>query len=101
MMKGCLMPLRLTLPPSSLKAIDTYITNLSASGLPYQLIQTKLSLKETKNKTGIKYSEIVLENVGQIDNMGDANVIKQERDKWYFAMRGQDIVSAEYVGQEN
>ena len=53
------MPIRLTIPPTSLKIIDEYMTHLTNKGLPYQIVKTKFEL-ETAKGAGMDYSKIKL-----------------------------------------
>ena len=95
-----MLPYRLTAPPSSLKAIDTYVSLLVAKALPYQLVNTEFSLKEVSNKTGITYSEIVLREAGKIESMKAAQQIKAMRSQFLEHMRGQAIEAEEYYTAE-
>jgi hypothetical protein len=55
-----ILPYRLTLPPSNLRAFDGYISNQAAQGNPWRMIWTRFELRPTKNKDGITYAELVL-----------------------------------------
>lgn len=99
-LKGEMLPQRLTLPPSNLKAIDMYISLLTSKGLPYQLVVTQFGLKKANNKDGIAYSEIVLERIGTVDSSEKALELKQMLREFKGVMRGQEIVMEEYVAEE-
>lgn len=90
-----LIPFRLTVPPSNLKEVDKYITNLSGMGIPYQLVETIFSLRETKSKGGIKYSLLVLEAGAQVQHRESALRFKAQRDEWLPIMRGQAVSAVE------
>ena len=92
-----IIPFRLTVPPSNLMALDTYITNLSGTGLAYQLVSTVFSLRETKSKGGIAYSTIILETEpgSEVTDRGAQEAIKARRDEWMSVMRQQDVLVAE------
>lgn len=90
-----LFPHRLTVPPSNLKAVDIYVTQLTSKGFPYQLVETGFSLRETKNKDGIKYSELVLVPVSYITDRAQAEKIKALLTQLKPAMRGQVVVASE------
>jgi len=55
---GSLMPFRLTVPPSNLKAVDLYVSLLTSQAIPFQLVETEFSLRVAQNKDGIEYSEL-------------------------------------------
>jgi hypothetical protein len=91
------MPLRLTLPPTSIKALDIYVSLLASKGYPYQRTETKFGLKVSQNKEGIKYSEIVLNALRMIQDPSDElNILKQMYRDWKPIMRGQPVQADEY-----
>jgi len=96
-LEGQMLPHRLTLPPSNLKAIDIFISLLTSQGMPYQLVVTNFKLKEAQNKEGIKYSEVDLEVGGYITDSGKAENLKRLRREMKAIMRGQEILFGEYV----
>lgn len=100
MLEGEMLPHRMTLPPSSLKAIDDYISRLTSKGLPYQLVHTTFKLKDTKNAKGIKYSEIKPERGLLITDPKQAANLKQLLKDMKPVMRGQEIVLEEYKETE-
>jgi len=100
LLDGEMLPLRMTLPPSSLKAIDNYISMLTSKGLPYQLVHTIFKLKETKNKEGIKYSEIKPEKGQLITDQEKALKLRTMLEEFKPIMRGQEIVLEEYGEKE-
>jgi len=62
MLKGDMLPCRLTVPPTSIRPVNEYVSSLYRRVvLPPWFVVTKFSLKEAKNRGGIKYSELVLE----------------------------------------
>jgi hypothetical protein len=94
-MPGELIPNVLTVPPTNLKAVDLYVGSLSSKKIPYQLIETNFGLKITKNKDGIEYSELILTNERQIQDMPTALNIKAQRDQWTPMMRKMTVTSAD------
>lgn len=98
LLDGEMLPYRLTLPPSSLKAVDDFISLTTSQGLPYQLLRTRFALKKVKNKDGIAYSEIALSKVGVITESERAYEIKKLVEGWKPALRGQEILFDEYEG---
>ena len=99
-MEGEMLPHRMTLPPSSLKAIDDYISRLTSKGLPYQLVHTTFKLKEAKNAKGIKYSEIKPERGILITDPEQATNLKKLLKDMKPVMRGQEIIPKEYWEKE-
>lgn len=61
-----LLPYRITLPPSNLKAFYGYISSLVAKGYPWRMVYTNFALKKVQNKDGIAYAELVLTPVSVI-----------------------------------
>ena len=99
-LEGEMLPHRMTLPPSSLKAIDDYISRLTSKGLPYQLVHTTFKLKEAKNTVGIKYSEFKPERGILITDPEKAANLKKLLHELKPAMRGQEIILKEYGKEE-
>lgn len=95
MLDGCLMPYRLTIPPTNLKAIDTYISILTSEGIPYQLAVTQFRLVADKNAQGVEFSVIDLEKSSVITDIEQGKEIRKTRDSWLGVMRGQIIDSKE------
>lgn len=63
---GSLLPLIVNAPPTSIKRLRKYLVQLSAEGLPYYGVITRLGLEKAKNAGGIVYSEIVPEMIEQL-----------------------------------
>ena len=55
------LPTRLVVPPTSMQAINQYASRLAKKVLAPFFVTTMYSLKEAKNKSGIKYSALNLE----------------------------------------
>ena len=89
------MPFRLTLPPTSIKVVQEYIPLVESRGQPYQLTITEFSLEPAANKDGIKYSRLVLKDVGKITTTKEAYGIKNFVEQWKETMRGQAIHAEE------
>jgi len=92
-----LMPFRLSAPPSSITPVEMYASTIQGSGCPYQLVVTEFSLKESSNKDGIKYSELVLTKVSDVDQFEEASRIKKLHLQWLSVMREQYVTSDEYT----
>jgi len=100
MIEGSQLPHRMTLPPTSLKAIDDYIQDLTDKSWPYQLVYTTFKLKESKNKDGIKSSEIKPVRGELITSIERKDELVALLAKWQPVMRGQEIVSTEVEDKE-
>ena len=91
------LPYRLTIPPTSLKSIDTYVSLLTGQGVPYQLVITEIGLREVANKDGIKYSEVTFKQVGNVTTKEKAEQLRQARNDMLQAMRGDTVNTEEYM----
>lgn len=70
LLEGSMLPILLSVPPTSLKAYKQYNVQLASGGVdendismdpvPYYGVMTHMRLSKTKNKDGIEYSELVL-----------------------------------------
>ena len=110
-LKGEMLPHRLTLPPSNLKAIDIYISLLTSKGVPYQLVIASFKLKKVQNKDGIGYSEVDLIKDEVISDDSwvfpemttaaeKAMGLKKMLSEFKGVMRGQEIILDEYGEKE-
>lgn len=98
LVEGSMMPFRLTVPPSNLKAVDLYVSLLTSQGIPYQLVETEFSLRAVKNKDGIEYSELNLKNLGpapMVKTSEDAQKLKALITQWRGVMRGEMVTGEE------
>lgn len=93
-----MLPYRLTLPPSNLKAFDLYVSALVGRGFPWRMVSTLFKLKPAQNKGGIVYSEIVLSAIGQMPPEQVA-LSKKIADKLMPILRDKDIRAEEYDGE--
>lgn len=92
---GETFPFKLTAPPTNLKPIDRYVTQLSSKNAPYQLIRTTFGLVKQKNKDGIEYSELTFDAAGAVDTQEEAAAIAQTVKDLKASMRGLAINSEE------
>ena len=95
---GSIMPFRLTVPPTNMKAVDLYVSLLTSQGVPYQLVETEFTLKKATNKDGVEYSELVMKNIGPapiVKNQEDAMKLKALIGQWKNIMRGEQITDRE------
>ena len=96
---GDLLPIRLTIPPTSLKVVDEYMTYLTNKGLPYQIVKTKFSLEPAKG-AGMEYSKLKLTAGEFLKNKEDMLKLKSIIDKFKQSF-GEQIESEEYVESKN
>lgn len=94
-MDGEMLPYRLTASSANIKPIDRYVTQLSSKMVPYQLVVTKFSLKQTKNQDGVEYSELEMKAVSTISDPKEAQRIKRMFDDLKPVMRGDAVKSSE------
>jgi len=90
-----LLPLMVTVPPTSLKAARQYSMRLSSHGVPYYGVMTRLRLDTAKNANGIDYSKIVFESVGKLTD-SDLARIKSYRKGITPALGNMAIDSRDY-----
>lgn len=62
-----MLPLVVTLPPTSIRPATRYLLRLAGNGLKYQAVVTKIILEKEKNNEGIAYSKAVLGLAGKLD----------------------------------
>lgn len=65
--EGDVLPLVLTLPPTSLKDARKYFLRLASKGIPYYGVITEITLEKDKNESGITYSKARLALKGVLD----------------------------------
>jgi hypothetical protein len=64
---GEALPLLVTTPPTSLKNLSNYLAKrIVTKGLRSHGVVTKMTLKKTKNKTGIDYSQVQFAKIGTL-----------------------------------
>lgn len=93
------LPRRLTLPPSSIKEADIFLSTLRDRNIPMTSAKLRFSLIEGTNKQGIKYSEIHFEYLGQIA-IEEYLKIKEFLRQHKAQIRGQEIKGEEYIPNE-
>jgi len=74
LMPGELFPIRLTLPPTSIKACSRFFLRLSSKMIPHWNIVARLGLEEKRNATNIPYSVVTFEAVAQLNDEEIARV---------------------------
>jgi len=62
-----ILPIVVVIPPSSLRNVNKYLTQLAAKGLRYRAVVTSLALAKAQSKEGITYAEVVPAMVEKLD----------------------------------
>ena len=62
-----MLPLVVTLPPTSIRPATRYLLRLAGAGLKYQAAVTRIILEKTKNSEGIAYSVATFALAGKLD----------------------------------
>ncbi|KKM07744.1 hypothetical protein LCGC14_1730920 [marine sediment metagenome] len=60
MRENALLPLCVSLPPTSLRGAKQYMLRLASNALPYYSVLTRFGLEKVNNASGIEYSKAVL-----------------------------------------
>lgn len=61
------LPVVISVPPTSLKALKKYLMTLTAGSKPFWGVVTKISLTKTKNAGGTEYAQAVFTKVADLD----------------------------------
>lgn len=64
--EGSLLPIMLTIPPTSLKNARKYFIKLAGYNVPFHSVLTRVKLTTDKSSTGVEYSKVEFETVGQL-----------------------------------
>jgi hypothetical protein len=92
-----ILPFRLSLPPSSLRAVDDYLVQLTTKGRPYPTVVTQISLTEATNKDNIAYSRPEFEMLSEINDLAELAKIKELRTKLRATMQLQEVTADEFA----
>lgn len=83
--EGALLPYVLSVPPTSIKALKKYMTQLTRFGKSIYGITTKISLAKDKSGSGIAYSKFVF-SPGQELTPEQMTAVRQYKDAFTQAM---------------
>ncbi|NLW75520.1 MAG: hypothetical protein GXY18_03720 [Methanomicrobiales archaeon] len=64
--EGSILPIAITVPPTSLKDAKKYFLRLASGAVPYCGVITELTLEKDKNNSGIEYSKIKFAMKGRL-----------------------------------
>lgn len=73
--EGEILPVEILVPPSSLKALQTYMVQLTTKVKPIDGVVTKIKLKKAESAGGIEYSEAVFTKVADL-NVAERDAIR-------------------------
>lgn len=99
MRPGDLLPVVVTLPPTSLGAARKFLLRLANNGLPFYAVLVRFSLEKTKNSNGIEYSRVVL-SVAERLSPEQAERFKEIRDSLKPHLEQVSVGSDDYVTDE-
>ncbi len=71
-----LIPLLVSVPPSSVKGAKKYSLRLVGAGYPYQGVVTQIRLTKTKNSGGIEYGQMEFAMARKLEEKELANVMQ-------------------------
>jgi len=96
------IPCMMLVPPTSLKVVSMYISQLSSRGIMSTEVFTKFALKEAQNKDGIEYSKLVL-TVDPDRDLEEEEVLRLEgmRDTLLNAMRGEQLQRNQFNDEDD
>ncbi len=95
--EGDMFPMILTLPPSAIKAFDSYRVAIGMKLKTMHGIMTRITLTKKKNSGGIEYSAPVFEMIGELP-AGDADRMKAYADSIGLAAMKAGITADDYAG---
>jgi len=99
LLPGSLLPVVLTLPPTSMKAAKTYFMRLASGGVKYSDAITKMSLEKEKSNGGIDYGRLVFELGEKLDTEAKAR-IKAYRDGILPVLKDADVAGLDNTDEE-
>jgi len=102
LMDGYELPVRITAPPTSIRAVNEYGSFLANKGIPsYIMVETQFNLKAASNKDGIKYSEINPIALGpSAHSKEQADRLLATKKNFYDLMVGEEFRPEEYEPNE-
>lgn len=90
------LPLLLSLPPTSLKAIDEFASLLLRVGRSVRGVRSSWSLTQAQNDDGIKYSEAVAQSLGVFDSV-TLQKLRELSDKLIPHLKNISVMEDEYI----
>lgn len=99
LLEGHMLPYRLTVPPTSITNMDTYLTILLDQRKPYCGVVTKFFLERATSADGIEYSQLQcgIARIASPDVLMEVGTMRKE---WREQIRGQEMETEEYISEE-
>lgn len=91
--EGEILPIEILVPPSSLKALQTYMVQLTTKVKPIDGVVTKIKLKKTMSGGGIEYSEAVFSKTADLTD-SEREAIRQ------YARTLRGVIRAQVVQEQ-
>ena len=99
LMKDAQLPSIVTLPPTSIRPFDEYITYLNERSLPFLMVYTRITLEEKRNAMGQPYSVCRFDKPAEPLYLSKADYEKMKMYKLEFEkIMSQDIQRDEFEG---
>lgn len=98
LMSGHLIPFRLTIPPTSLRALDAFLTTLTDLRRPFTAYVTEFSVEEVLSAQGFAYSQVQCAPGDRLSPEQYA-AVAQIRRAYLAQIRGQEIAPEEFYTQ--
>lgn len=98
MREGKILPVMLTLPPTSIRRCTRYFVDLVSAQLPFWGVVTKLALEHASSATGITYGVVTFDLVREL-TAEEAAKIKEYAEAIEHLLT-MPVIPAEYAGEE-
>ena len=90
-------PKRLTIPPTSIRSLDDFVSLVSDRSIPFWKLKILFGLKEASNKEGIEYSALDMTAIGFAATSKEGfDEILAMRDRHMEVMKEQDVDPSEF-----
>ena len=90
------LPALMSLPPTSIKAWDSYCSSLAAKKGAYFAVKTKFELDTAKATSGETYNVVKVTLVGKIEDMAQLRLVSEIRRQYREMVSGLPVVAEEY-----
>jgi hypothetical protein len=99
LMEDSSLPRRLTIPPTSIRSFDNYMTELVDRGLPYGCVVSKFTLAK-KTSESFEFSEVKI-NFVRVLNQNEIAIVADTIKKFRDTARKQEIRADEYAAPDS
>lgn len=93
---GWTLPALMSLPPTSIRAWDSYCSSLAARKGAYFAVKTKFSLDSAKANSGETYNVVQVSVTGKIDELDQLRMVSEIRRQYRELVSGLPVDAAEY-----